>query len=226
MTNKTRNIILSGSYVAIVMFLVGSLFYGAYCHTSADSNCEIWLMVVELVLLGLWIFVLPRFLEMRVDNQHKTASRNERLVFNGKVYRTRWIYLLSFTFVFMFSFEIWMTYRNHPAFPLWPAIGLALAFSIFFMVGMSPLWGDMIYRCIKNTYTIEGENLIIDEWAWFQKKTNHLVIPISEIESIRKKNNGLVQNCNIEIQVQGIKRLLATGLVGDQLYDALKERMA
>lgn len=225
MTSKTRNIILTGSYIAMVVGLVGMLFYYIRYHED-DTRWAIGMMVLLFVLLVLWMYVLPRFLEMRVDNQHKAATRNERLVFNGKASIARNIYSLLGAFAIMFSSQIWMIYHEHPTFPIGRAIGISLLFAIVFMVCMSPLFGDTIYRCFKNTYTIEGSNLIIDEWAWFQKKTDHLVIPISEIESIRKKNAGIAHACNIEIQVRGIKRLLATGVVGDPLYDALKERMA
>lgn len=225
MTNKTRNIILTGSYIAIIAVMFGVCFY-YLCYHEDDWRWIIGMFVLMYALLCLWIYVLPRFLEMRVDNHHKAVPRNERLVFNGREKIARWVSLLVFTFVFIFSFQLWMTYRNHPTSPIWEAIGFSLFFAVFYMLGMSPLYGDMIYRCVKNTYIIEGSNLIIDEWAWFRKKTDQLVIPISEIESIRKKNNGLAQACNIEIQVQGIKRVLATGMVGDLLYNALKERMA
>ncbi len=209
----------------MVVGLVGMLFYYIRYHED-DTRWAIGMMVLLFVLLVLWMNVLPRFLEMRVDNQHKAALRNERLVFNGKASTARYIYSLLGTFAFMFSMVMWMIYHDYPTLPIGRAIGYCLRFAIFFMVCMSPIFGDALYRRIKNTYTIEGSNLIIDEWAWFQKKTDHLVIPISEIESIRKKNAGLVQVCNIEIQVRGIKRVLATGVVGDPLYDALKERMA
>lgn len=225
MTNKTRNTILTTSYIAMVVGLVGMVFYVVTYHED-DLRWPVGVLIGEFFLFFLWINVLPRFLEMRVDNQHKVTTRNERLVFNGKASIARHIYSLLGTFVFMFSFEIWMIYHEHPTFPIGRTIGISLLYAFFFMLCMSPLYGDGLYRRIKNTYTIEGSNLIIDEWAWFRKKTDHLVIPISEIESIRKKHNGLVQACNIEIQVRGIKRVLATGVVGDQLYDALKERMA
>lgn len=226
MTNKTRNIILIGSYIAMITVMFGMLYYDSRYHED-DTRWSIGMIVLLFVLLFLWINVLPRFLEMRVDNHHKVSTRNERLVFNGKEKgRIRWIYSLVFTFVFMFSYKMWDDFRKYPSSSIGATIGACIVFASVFMLCMSPLYGDMIYRCFKNTYTIEGSNLIIDEWAWFRKKTDHLVIPISEIESIRKKNNGLVQACNIEIQVQGIKRVLATGVVGDQLYNALKERMA
>lgn len=226
MTNKTRNTILTGSFIVMTASIFGMLYYVIY-YRDGDWRWAIGALIAEFFLFFLWQNVLARFLEMRVDNQHKAVSRNERLVFNGKERgRIRWISSFVFTFVMMFIFGLWMIYHDHPTYPIGRAIGFSLFYAFFFVVGMSPIYGDLMYRCFKNTYTIEGSNLIIDEWAWFRKKTDHLVIPISEIDSIRKKNSGLAQTCNIEIQVQGIKRLLATGVVGDPLYNALKERMA
>lgn len=225
MTNKTRNIILIGSYIAMITVMFGMLYYYSRYH-EGDTRWSIGTMVLLFVLLFLWINVLPRFLEMRVDNQHIAVSRNERLVFNGKGKITGYICSLVATFVFLFAFQMWQDHKEYPTSTIGESVGACIVFASVFMLCMSPIYSDVLYRRIKNTYTIEGCNLIIDEWAWFRKKTDHLVIPISEIESIRKKNAGLVQTCNIEIQVQGIKRVLATGVVGDQLYDALKERMA
>lgn len=225
MTNKTRNIILHSSFIAMSALIIGMLFYYVRYHED-DMRWAIGVMLLEIVLFGLWFYVVPRFLEMRVDNQHKVSTYKDRRVFNGREHIARYIYGLAGTFVFMFSFEVWQIFHDHPTSSLGRAIGFGLLSATFFVLCLSPIWGDMIYRCVKNTYTIEGGNLLIDEWAWFRKKTDHLLVPISEIESIRKKNNGLAQTCNIEIQVNGIKRILATGMVGDSLYDALKERMA
>lgn len=221
MTNKTRKIILFSAYGVYYLVFIGLYFYVNRYHIT-DSNWMLGLALTTIVLLILLSGVLPRFLEMRVVNNHNSISRNEKLVFNGKEHAYRLYLFIMMLMVVMFVLNYFSLYSMHPERNV---LRISLVETILFMLAMSPMEADYIYRAMKNTYTIEGSNLIVDEWAWFRKKTDHLVIPISEITSMRKKNSGLVQTCNVEIQVNGVKRVLTSGIVGDQLYNALRERM-
>lgn len=220
LTSKKRNIILIGSYIALDVIMIGELWYVEKYHP--DSWWWIFgILATEIILLLLLLYVLPKKLEMRVENTHLQPDTYKRIVINGqkKVWNVVGILIISFfTGVLTYAAMLWAQSHRH-----------ILFMSLFWCIGMgiflSPFIADLIQRCIKNTYTIEGNNLIVDEWAWFQRKTNYLVIPIAEITSIRKTMTGWAQLCNVEIEVAGIKRKLATGIVGEELYNALKERM-
>lgn len=220
LTSKKRNIILVSSSIVFPIVIGVLLWYSDTYHPGS----WLWLGIValvELALILLMIYCLPKMLEMRVYNAHGRQSVNERLVLNGRTLVWQLVGINVLSLVAMFTVYLIMQFalgEKHILFK-----------TTFFMVGMlvlmSPMLADQIHRCIKNTYTIEGDKLLIDEWAWFKKKTDQLMVPIAEITSIRKAINGWGQMCNVEIEVMGINRKLASGMVGEDLYNALKERM-
>lgn len=223
MTNKTRKTILITSFVLVELFYVGAWYYIFIARHLEDRLVWIYTIGMIVLLLGM-MYLLPYLLRMDVTNGHHAIMRNERLVFNGK--DRVWEPILWVIAGLVLGFIMLYTYAESEGAIRIRSIYYALACTGIFAIGLSPIYGDIIYRAYKNTYTIEGENLIIDEWAWFRRKTDHLTIPISEIEHIRKRNVGVMQGSNIIMTVAGIKRTLVCGMIGDEIYDALKERMA
>ncbi|MCQ2335475.1 MAG: hypothetical protein MJZ89_06540 [Paludibacteraceae bacterium] len=220
LTSKQRDIILMGSHLVLVAIITFALWYIDKYHTD-----NWWwiagLGVLEIFLLVMVLNVVPNLFDMRVQNQHAWAYANERLEINGKekVWKLVGIQIMDILLGgLVFATMQWAQSGRH--------IFLStIFFETMMTILTSPLLADQIHRCLKNTYTIEGSNLIIEEWAWFKKKTDRLVVPINEIQSIRKTAGGWVQLCNIEFEVAGIKRKLTSGMIGEELYNGLKERM-
>ena len=220
LTSKKRDIVLVGSNIVFSIVIVILLWYAQTYHPNSWRWIGILALVVFILIL-LMMYGVPKMLEMRVENAHGRQSLNERLVLNGRPLVWQLVCRNLLSFVVMLTVYLATEFilgEKHLLFK-----------TTFFMIGMlvlmSPMLADQIHRCIKNTYTIEGDKLLIDEWAWFQKKTDQLMVPIAEITSIRKAINGWGMMCNVEIEVMGINRILASGMVGEDLYNALKERM-
>lgn len=223
MTNKTRKTLIISSHVLLELFCIGGWFYIHIGNHLEDRLVWIYIICTIALLLG-FTYVLPYLLRGEVTNGHHEITHNDRLVFNGK--DRIWEQILQVIASYIVGFFMVYVYEASNGYSGMQSIYRALIFVIIFAIWMSPIYGDMIYRTYKNTYTIEGGNLIVDEWAWFRHKTDHLMIPIAEIEHISKKNVGTMQSSNIIITVAGIKRTLTCGIAGDEVYDALKERMA
>lgn len=217
MKSKRMKIFQVGSYLLCSMVLVGI----AYAMTINYENLywKIGLLVLGVLVLIIELYVLPKLSETQVDNGYPLTSPCERVVINGKDKKGLVIMTHGIGYVFTVLLFVFMN-RNesHLTFVL-------LGSGIGFFIGMFPFAADQVYRCVKNTYTIEGNNLIIDEWAWFRKKTDQLVIPICQIESVHRKKYGLLQLSQVEIQVAGLKRILTAGWVGNELYNALINKM-
>lgn len=214
LTSKSKRMILAGSSISVTALMIYGLWY-VYAYHEDSWWWLGGLFVLEVVCLAL-MAVIPRWLDTPVVNQLAHSLANERLVLNGReqIWKVVGRMVLAYVVeIMIYGLCVYLVSLSRPQF-------MIMVFAVGILVMMSPMYADSIYRTCKNTYTIEGSNLIIDEWAWFRPKTDHLVIPIAEISHISRPNMSQVQ-----IEVAGVKRPLASGIVSEELYNALKERM-
>lgn len=221
MTSKTKNFILIGSQTLITIALCAGILFMDFVDTRDHSVT--WALCEGAIFILIVVFnscLLPKLLGDNIAHLQVKNHANERIVLNGKSKIGKWI---AFSVIGMCCMIfIWVFY--HMAYTTRHSIPTGRHFYISVIVVILtffPLYVEMGYRLYKNTYTIEGHNLIIDEWSWFRQRTRHLVIPIANIQSVRKVNLSLWQ-CNIEIQVAGVKRKLHCGLVGNDLFNVIK----
>lgn len=219
LTNKHRKWIYWITYFFCMALLFGSIWYVRKYH-HGDLQ---WLFGANVweILIFILMMTLPRILASRVDNDRTHGFVAERIVLNGK----KRVWQLVGLIVISMIGGLIIYYLMALLFDDCNPIRMTIYFAIGSTLMMSPFFADNIYRCCKNTYVLEGNNLIIDEWAWFRPKTEHLVIPISDIESVRKMNGPILEQ-PVEIVVAGISRKLGSGIVGDDLYHELKRRIA
>lgn len=226
MTNQTRRKILIAFWIIYDLLLLFSVFV---IEKWAEDS---WIWNVIDIVLGILMLasipIISKMVNMRIENRHNhTTMPNERLVFNGKpkfwrlfIFMTGMMMLfVCFAIILIFHDKYELIYTNESIRSLF-YVSL-IVFPFFFGIYKF----NTLYRCYKNTYTIEGGNLIVDEWTIFRKKTDHLLIPINEIEALSKSVQGALPITNLKIKVGGVKRELETGVVGEDLYEALKERM-
>lgn len=219
LTNRQQNWIYWICNFFSMVLLIGTIWYVHRYHED-DIRWSIGVDVCALLIL-ICTITLPRILASRVNNERTHGMIAERVVLNGKECVWQFVGLIVVSLIV--SDVVY--YLMALAFDFPNPIQMTIYFAIGFTLFMSPIFADHIYRCCRNTYVLEGNNLIIDEWAWFRRKTEHLVIPISEIESVRK-NAGPILAQPVEIVVAGIRRQLGSGIVGDELYRELKRRIA
>ena len=221
MTSKTKNFILIGSQTLITVALCAGILltnlFDARNHSLTWALCEGAIFILIVVFS---CRLLPKLLGDNIAHLQVKNHANERIVLNGKSKIGKWI---AFTVIGMCCMIfIWVFYRMiYTTLHSIPSKRHLYIDVIALILTLLPLYLEMGHRFYKNTYTIEGHNLIIDEWSWFRQRTRHLVIPIANIQSVRKVNLSLWQ-CNIEIQVAGVKRKLHCGPVGKDLFNAIK----
>lgn len=221
MTSKTKNFILIGSQTLITVALCAGILltnlFDARNHSLTWALCEGAIFILIVVFS---CRLLPQLLGDNIAHLQVKNHTNERIVLNGKSRIGKWIAwtFLGMGCVILILVFFHMAYTTRHSIPTGRHFYISV---IVVILTFFPLYVEMGYRLYKNTYTIEGHNLIIDEWSWFRQRTRHLVIPIANIQSVRKVNLSLWQ-CNIEIQVAGVKRKLHCGLVGNDLFNVIK----
>lgn len=225
MTRKTKDIIFNVVFVTSTILILG-LVFSIILLDIENQWVYAGILVFEFLVLGFDIYLLPRMLYKRVKNEHQVGIINERVVINGKNHAWK-LYVTAVMFIIFFMGTLYvLLITEHPNIDPIKILKKEAFAAVFMTIVLAPTWGEMIHRAVKNTYIIEGSNLIINEWAWYMKKTENLIIPISEIDSVRISQRGAWGICLVEIQVGDIKRKFTTGMVGDDLYDELKRRMA
>lgn len=225
MTRKTKDIIFNVVFVTSTILILGLVFSIILLDIENLWVCA-GLLVFEYLLLGFNMYLLPRILDKRVKNEHQVGTINERVVINGNNHAWKLFALAIILILFFMGTLYILLITEHPNIDPIKILKKEAIAAVFMTIVIAPVWGEMIHRAVKNTYIIEGSNLIINEWAWFMKKTDNLTIPISEIDSVRIAQRGVWGASLVEIQVGDIKRKFTTGMVGDELYDELKRRMA
>lgn len=207
-----------GSYNLCLIALAGLSY--AMLHHNGNIYWNLVYLALAILILVLELYVLPKLSETQCKNNHPIVFPQERIIINGKDEKRFLIIanITSYVIVVLFFFILNNGTKQIP-------VSQTILFGIIIFIAMLPAAADQFHRCCKNTYIIEGNNFIINEWAWFRKKTDNLVIPISQIESIKKKTLGLWQMAQVEITVGGIKRKLSTGFVGNELYNNLINKM-
>lgn len=220
MNSKKMKAFQIGSYILCLIALAGLSY--AMLHHDENIYWNLVYLALAILILVLELYVLPELSETQSKNNYPIVFPSERIIINGKDKKSFLIIANITSYVFAVLFFAFILYNNGTKqIPIFRTI----LFGTIMFIAMLPAAADQIYRCCKNTYIIEGNNFIINEWAWFKKKTDKLVIPISQIESIQKKTFGLWQMAQVEITVGGIKRKLATGTVGNELYNILINKM-